>query len=162
MTLGSYLRLVAPLAALVGWAGTSAAADQALPVYAAPTLSPGVGAPAIDCPTCHGGGAPAGCATCGKGHLGVFHKHCRVFYVPHLCPGACFGYFQTQWHRWENVCPIPYQGAGLSDAPPPVVATPPAPTIPTDKKPGELKSPTPVPGAPPAPMPGVPPAPMPG
>lgn len=26
-------------------------------------------------------------------------------YVVNLCPGACFGYFPTQWRSWEEVCP---------------------------------------------------------
>jgi hypothetical protein len=25
-----------------------------------------------------------------------------------LCPGACYGYFPTQWRRWEDHCPYPF------------------------------------------------------
>jgi hypothetical protein len=25
-----------------------------------------------------------------------------------LCPGACFGYFPTQWRKWEETCPYPF------------------------------------------------------
>jgi hypothetical protein len=84
------------------------AADEPPPRVAAPVTVP-------DCPACAGAPSP-GCATCNTSKMGG-HKHCKP-YVPQLCPGACFGYFQTQWHRWEDVCPLPYQGVGLTDAPP--------------------------------------------
>src|SRR5207302_5122781 len=74
----------------------------------------------------------------------------------HLCRGACFWYFPTQWHRWEEVCPIPYPGAGLSDAPriptPPLTGatiTTPPPRGPVDPKtlpePKALPEPKPMP-----------------
>ena len=25
-----------------------------------------------------------------------------------LCPGACYGYFPTQWRCWEDNCPYPF------------------------------------------------------
>ena len=77
------------------------------------------------CATCNS--AASACNSCGKVKKHCHGLHCHKSctpYVTTLCPGACFGYFQTQWHRWENVCPIPYQGVGLTDAP--VRAAPPA------------------------------------
>ena len=44
-----------------------------------------------------------------------------------LCPGACFGYFQTQWRKWDEVCPYPYLGVGVSDAMRTPGAAPPRP-----------------------------------
>jgi len=54
-------------------------------------------------------------------------SHTRVRLTPHhnwlenhkplppitvnLCPGACFGHFQTQWRKWEDACPYPYTGS---------------------------------------------------
>jgi hypothetical protein len=28
-----------------------------------------------------------------------------------LCPGACFGYFPTQWRTWDEACGLPGHGA---------------------------------------------------
>jgi hypothetical protein len=114
------LRLFSPgAAALVvslGWGGGIRAAD-----VAPPPPPPVAAAPAASCPTCAAAPtadcATPGCKTCGKGHFNLLHRPCKP-YATHLCPGACFGYFQTQWHRWENVCPIPYQGVDMTDAPP--------------------------------------------
>ncbi|MFO0805123.1 MAG: hypothetical protein U0791_18610 [Gemmataceae bacterium] len=103
-----------------GFANFAAAADQpAAPAIAGPTMVEDF----RGCATCNS--AAAACDSCGKvkKHCHGCHKSCTP-YVTTLCPGACFGYFQTQWHRWENVCPIPYQGVGLTDAP--VRAAPPA------------------------------------
>lgn len=129
MTFGSFGRLVrngtAALVFSAAGVGTAAASDQ--PAVAAPGA-----APVAPCPTC---AQPAGtcstCKTCTSGKLGVFHKPCKP-YTPTLCPGACFGYFQTQWNRWEDVCPHPYQGIGISDAPKPVTpsTTQPVPNTP--------------------------------
>jgi hypothetical protein len=48
-----------------------------------------------------------------------------------LCPGACFGYFPTQWRRWEDTCPYPF-----TMNPDPL--HPPIPTIPaSDAWPGK-------------------------
>ncbi|MDB5306188.1 MAG: hypothetical protein JWO38_390 [Gemmataceae bacterium] len=134
MTLRSFLQLfstrAAALVVSLGCVGTAGAADVAPPISAAPTA-----VPADVCPTCNGA-APSGCKTCGKACHGIF-PHSRKPYVTHLCPGACFGYFQTQWHQWENVCPIPYQGVGQSDAPvrpTPSVAGPGLTPQPTDPK----------------------------
>jgi len=96
-----------------GFANFASAADQAAaPAVAGPTV---VG-DFRGCATCNS--AAAACDTCGKVRKSFFHHHktCTPYQTT-LCPGACFGYFQTQWHRWENVCPIPYQGVGLTDAP---------------------------------------------
>lgn len=133
MTLGSMLRLfslpVAVAITAIGFSGLAVAADQpgAAPLGAAPTMLAGPGSVGgAGCATC--GTASAGCNTC-NAHKSLLHHHktCTPYQTT-LCPGACFGYFQTQWHRWENVCPIPYQGAGLSDAP---VRASPAVTAPT-------------------------------
>jgi len=66
-------------------------------------------------------------------------------YVTNLCPGACFGYFQTQWRKWDEVCPYPYQGTGVTDAP--KRPTPALPSIydrlPVEKK-GTLPEPRPI------------------
>jgi hypothetical protein len=72
------------------------------------------------CAACQGGAvgtAKAGCAKCGKLFTGggLFHKTPNPYPV-HLCPGSCFGYFQTQWRKWDDVCPYPYLGMGASDA----------------------------------------------
>jgi hypothetical protein len=130
MTFGLFGRWIRPQVAAVvvalGVAGTLAASDNP-PLPAAP-------AAAASCANCAQPAAP--CPSCGKSLLGHGHK-CRITYEPHLCPGACFGYFQTQWHRWDEVCPIPYQGVGVSDAPP--VPTPrtttPTPLGPPSKMP---------------------------
>jgi len=48
-----------------------------------------------------------------------------------LCPGACFGYFPTQWRRWEDACPYPF--TMNNDMPHPAI-----PTIPSsDTWPGK-------------------------
>ena len=111
MTLVSTIRLFSlPVTvAITAWglSGLAAAADQ--PVVVA-------GHSVAGCATCTTGTAP-----CSNAHKSLFHHHKAC--TPQLCPGACFGYFQTQWHKWENVCPLPYQGVGLTDAPviPPAV-----------------------------------------
>jgi hypothetical protein len=72
------------------------------------------------CATCGAAGPTVGCSTCGKllrGHARFGHKHKNEPFQVNLCPGACFGYFQTQWRKWEDVCPYPYIGHGVSDAP---------------------------------------------
>jgi hypothetical protein len=108
------------VAALVGSGVPLRAADvtPAAPVVtgAAPVF---VGE-APGCATCQsgqGGSPKAGCATCGKLFTGggLFHKTPNPYPV-NLCPGACFGYFQTQWRKWDEVCPYPYLGQGVSDA----------------------------------------------
>lgn len=140
------------------------AADEprgAAPVYAgAPVYADPAGG---TCATCGAAGPTVGCSTCGKllrGHARFGHKNTGPFQV-NLCPGACFGYFQTQWRKWEDVCPYPYIGHGVSDAP--RRPTPPALTRPVGPG-GELTPPRPVepkkmpapPGGGLPPIPGVP------
>jgi hypothetical protein len=121
----------------IGLSGKVMAADQAAApaIAATPTMVSDFKA----CESCNS--AAAACDSCSKlkGHLhllgGCGHKKCTPYQTT-LCPGACFGYFQTQWHRWENVCPIPYQGVGLTDAPlrnAPAATAPVIPTVPTPK-----------------------------
>jgi hypothetical protein len=69
------------------------------------------------CQTCEHGSARGSCNTCGKLLTGDrLHKDKHAPYPVTLCPGACFGYFQTQWRKWDEVCPYPYLGIGVSDA----------------------------------------------
>jgi hypothetical protein len=162
------LRLMAVVAASA-WALPARAADEprvAAPVYGAAPLyaDPGVGE---GCATCGASGPTVGCSTCGKllrGHARFGHKNTGPFQV-NLCPGACFGYFQTQWRKWEDVCPYPYIGHGVTDSPrrptpsalprpggPGGELTPPRPI---DPKMGEPKKmPAPPGGLPP--IPGIP------
>jgi hypothetical protein len=142
----------------LGCAGAAFAADTAPAPYPSAFAAPGI-APAASCPTCEAA-APAECASC-KSKLSLFHKHGCKPYQPHLCPGACFGYFQTQWHRWENVCPIPYQGVDLADAPArpvPAINPPLIPAKPDTK--GSSDAPAPKPSTKPDTTPEVKPAPM--
>lgn len=173
MNLGRFLSRVAARAAAtgmaVGYVGLATAADE--PVAVAPA------APVADvCPTCTAGpgGSPCqlgGCRTCGGKHRAGCNPPKPI--AGQLRPGACFGYFQTQWHRWEDVCPIPYQGVGVTDAPKrgPVAAPGafPAPAGPMPKTDAPLPkgnpNPMPMPGpmgaGTPTPMPGVPAIPLP-
>jgi hypothetical protein len=160
MSLLSFARPLAAravlLVAVLGGARAATAADETPPprVIAGPAAMPGPG-----CPTCEGGAPAAGggkaCGRLGCGP-GLFARH-KAPYVVQLCPGACFGYFQTQWHRWEDVCPLPYQGIGLSDAPRPSPGY-----IPPGSPPGMLPEPKPGKGSdaplprPVGPMPGLP------
>ncbi len=122
--------------AVFAWAGSSASAQD---IYAAP---PGSAAPVIvggmpGCDTCQHGAARGSCGTCKHG---VFAHKNKGPYQVNLCPGACFGYFQTQWRKWDEACPYPYLGQGVSDAPrpPQQVVNVPRPG------PGELNPPRPV------------------
>lgn len=142
----------AAVAALVaGYVGLATAADEPLPA------APGVVAGA-DCPTCAAGpgGAPCRSAKCKSCERRFFGYAPPKPAVGQLRPGACFGYFQTQWHRWEDVCPLPYQGVGLNDVgsrvpPPGPVAVP--PTTPAPKTKG-TDAPLPLPKAVPMTTPG--------
>jgi hypothetical protein len=117
---------------LTGSASLRAADYPAVPVGQGvnPAIMPQTGGGG--CTTCGGGPVTGGtgcssCKSCGG-------KHQRAPYVVNLCPGACFGYFQTQWRKWDDVCPYPYQGIGVSDAP-----KPPSPVLPspiTQPRPG--------------------------
>ncbi len=146
--------------AVLSWVGSTASAAD---IYAPPPVAGAapvmVGAPG--CETCQHGAVKAHCATCGKFLSLSQYKHSKGPYPVNLCPGACFGYFQTQWRKWDDVCPYPYLGHGVSDAPkPPIPAvnlprpsggglTPPRPLDPKmadPKKSGELPPIPPVPG----------------
>ena len=173
MNLRSRMWLLAPgaLALLVSLgSGGATAADDPPPRVAAPVMIPDTGAPCATCNTPGTVNTGSTCTTCGKNGC----KHHSKPYVTHLNPGSCFGYFQTQWHRWEDVCPLPYQGVGLNDAPArttPPVAAPPALRPPVDpKQKGSdtpLSKPNPLPGtapdsslpAPPKTIPSTPPIP---
>ena len=89
-----------------------------------------------------------------------FHKP-KPPYTVNLCPGACFGYFPTQWRSWNEVCP---PEAGL-------VTGPVQPPIPPASKNGDgipqprpvdpkTEMTTPPPGM--SPLPSIPPYPGPG
>jgi hypothetical protein len=71
----------------------------------------------------------------------VLHKGGKAPFPVTLCPGACFGYFQTQWRKWDEVCPYPYLGMGPSGG----AQSTNAPQTPgTGPRPGELTQPRPV------------------
>jgi hypothetical protein len=117
--------LKAVAVAALAWSGGSARAADVTPpaapvvIGAAPVT---VGAPG--CSTCQGHGCETGkpgrtrssCSTCGQLSVGSLFKKTPDRYPVTLCPGACFGYFQTQWHKWDEVCPYPYLGMGASDS----------------------------------------------
>lgn len=129
-----------------GYMGLATAADE--PVVVAPA------APVADvCPTCTAGagGAPCnlgGCKTCNTCSP-------KKPVVGQLRAGACYGYFQTQWHRWEDVCPIPYQGVGQNDTPRQAPVPPAIPfSTPRSDAPPKV-GPAPMPMTNPLPMPAV-------
>lgn len=146
---------------VVGYVGLATAADDPRPVApAAPAVVAGEG-----CATCTAGpaGAPcrsATCKSCEGRHLG--YKPPKPV-VGQLRPGACFGYFQTQWHRWEDVCPLPYQGVGVSDAPQRIPSAAPVGIPPAGGAAPKGKgtdTPLPPPAVVPNPKGGLPPIPM--
>jgi len=123
--------------AAFAWAGASASAADVAPPPPPPIVG-GAGPVVVGdtgCATCQHGIAKGSCSSCGKS---LFHKN-KPPYQVNLCPGACFGYFQTQWRKWDEVCPYPYLGTGVGDAPkpPPGVLNPKA-------GPGELTPPRPI------------------
>ena len=133
------LPAAAAVLALCGNAGLRAADPPYIPSPAAgqPAMVAGPAVPvAGTCPTC-GGATASGCSTCKKCGFNLFPQKP---YVVNLCPGACFGYFQTQWRKWDDVCPYPYQGIGVSDAP-----RPPSPALGTPKGAGTGPAPLPTP-----------------
>ncbi|MCI0703619.1 MAG: hypothetical protein L0241_21265 [Planctomycetia bacterium] len=140
--------IVAASVAVGMWVSGSASASD---VPSAPASEPGnlFPIPTGSCAACeHGktksGVAIGGPALLGKGHARP-HKG-KELYSVNLCPGACFGYFQTQWRKWDEVCPYPYLGIGpgnISNPPtgpfipkPPVLVpgTPLTPPRPLDPK----------------------------
>jgi hypothetical protein len=113
--------------AVLAWTGPPARAADVTPPAVPSAVPVTVNADAAGCdsgaPGCAGcqGAARAGrsgCASCGRlfANGGPFHRTPNPYPV-NLCPGACFGYFQTQWRRWDEVCPLPYLGQGVSDDP---------------------------------------------
>lgn len=155
------LPLMAAIVAAGAWAVPARAADEPRVTTAAPVYADPAGG---TCATCGASGPTVGCSTCGKllrGHARFGHKNDGPFQV-NLCPGACFGYFQTQWRKWEDVCPYPYIGHGVTDSPrrPTPVAlprpggelTPPRPIDPKATDPKKMPAP-PGGGLPPIPDP---------
>lgn len=176
-------------AVVLAFGGTAAAADYpTMPAYGT-APQPAGHFEGGGCPTCGGGAAAGGhwgprvahgsrgcssCGSCGRApcdttcisNLITKHNNKKVPFAVNLCPGACFGYFQTQWRKWDEVCPYPYQGTGVTDAP-----KPPSPHLPSvyDRQPpdrkgpgGVLPDPRPVKPGDPMPMPGgLPPIPNP-
>lgn len=152
--------------AAVGGPPSVRAADYPAPAHGYGAVPPAFGQSEWLCPSC-AAAATGRCKACGHA-LAHGHKN-KGPYVTALCPGACFGYFQTQWRKWDEVCPLPYQGVGISDAPKP--PSPHLPSIydrlPPDKKGSTLPTPRPVdpqPGMPSSPQGGsdaLPPIPMP-
>jgi hypothetical protein len=121
------LSLKAAAVAVFAWGGSSvSAADVTVPPAPVAVAAPvSVGAPG--CATCQNGGGEScqhgairsKCNVCGKLLGSHLHKDKKAPFPVTLCPGACFGYFQTQWRKWDEVCPYPYLGTGVSDAPKP-------------------------------------------
>ena len=73
-------------------------------------LSWGMSSSAIaQCPTCGptiSASSESKCGHCGLIPTPIFDKlfikkHC----VPTICPGSCFGHFQTKWTPWPAACP---------------------------------------------------------
>ena len=117
------LSMKAATVVVFAWAGASASAADVTP--ATPATPAVVGAPVsvgeaggcASCQSCQHGAIRSACNVCGKLLGGHLHKDKKAPYPVTLCPGACFGYFQTQWRKWDEVCPYPYLGIGVSDAP---------------------------------------------
>ena len=122
--------LTAAVVLAFGLSGSASAADITPTPQSGPPMAVGPTVQGSCCASCALGldrfGACDGgcntCHTCGQ----LFHSHNRGPFVVNLCPGACFGYFQTQWRRWEQVCPYPYQGINVTDA-----AKSPSPNLPS-------------------------------
>lgn len=117
------LGVKAAAVAVLAWGGNSASAADVTPPPAPVMVGAPVSVsdPGVGCASCQGGvGASvrAKCDVCGKLFGSNLHKDKKAPYPVTLCPGSCFGYFQTQWRKWDEVCPYPYLGTGVSDAPP--------------------------------------------
>jgi hypothetical protein len=77
----------------------------------------GEGTPAV---IVHPGGACTACEVLPSTRAKPYHenpllKHRKPLppMTVTLCPGACFGYFPTQWRSWEDACgPFPHGPAG--------------------------------------------------
>jgi hypothetical protein len=145
---------------LAACTGSAAAGDvpprivAPVPVSVFDTSSPSA-SPAPGCATCVGG-VGSGCVSRGAA-LGRIHYQYKAPYTTQLAPGGCFGYFPTQWRKWDEVCPQPQ---------PVVVPVPVTPSVPPRTV--EPKMPEPVPpglkngGSDLPPIPVPPPRPIPG
>jgi hypothetical protein len=135
MSVRNSLVLPAASVLLAMWSYDTVRADdfQVVP----PPLGGQYSAPASGCAACAAAKATSTSKSCPNCGSSWFHHHEKGPYVVNLCPGACFGYFQTQWRKWDDVCPYPYQGVGVSDAP-----RPSSPALPPLSKPdGTLPAP---------------------
>ena len=111
----SLAKRVAAVAVVLGAADPSRAADAPVPTAPAALVLPLSAAPCTSCAA--PAGTPCGPTCTGKSCPTIIPGRYKPAFQTKLCPGACFGYFQTQWSKWEEVCPLPYQGQGFSDAP---------------------------------------------
>jgi hypothetical protein len=98
------------LTAAVVWAfgssGAARAADLPVPYSTAPAaMASGV----------YASGNCAGCPSA-PSRFAAHHK--KPALVVGCCPGSCFGYFPTQWRKWDEACPPAYQVIGDVVQPP--------------------------------------------
>ena len=140
-----FVRLSWKVAAVAAfsWSGSTASAADTTPPPAPVSVSVS-GAPVVagapgcaSCQMCAHGAFKGHCDVCGKLLGSKLHKDKKAPFPVTLCPGACFGYFQTQWRKWDEVCPYPYLGTGVNEAAR-------APGAPTGPRPGELGQPRPI------------------
>ncbi|MBX9585116.1 MAG: hypothetical protein K2X87_32825 [Gemmataceae bacterium] len=170
MTLRTLRRGLSALALGLMMSATAAGDD---PAPAPPGPAHPAAGPACQNCTKHFTRAGSDCPTCVNGRFGIGFRHRPT--VPSLAPGACFGYFPTQWNRWQDVCPIPYPGAGIEDpgnvstakkadpkkdekaetAPPPKPSSDTAAPADPKEKGGELPKPGTLPSIPEAPKGGA-------
>jgi hypothetical protein len=116
-------------AAVLAWGAFAVFAADGTPAPVPVAVPVSVGVPG--CETCQHGIQKSKCHTCGKLLGGNLHKDKKAPYQVNLCPGACFGYFQTQWRKWDEVCPYPYLGIGPgNNSNPPTVGTQPGRYLP--------------------------------
>jgi hypothetical protein len=173
MTLRTLRRGLPALALGLVLARTAAGDGPAVP-HPGPGPGPALPAAGPACQNCdkHFTRGGSDCPTCVNGRFGIGFRHRPT--VPSLAPGACFGFFPTQWNRWQDVCPIPYPGVGVEEpgptstakkadpkkgpkaeiAPPPKPASDAPPDDPKGKG-GELPKPGTLPNIPEAPKGGA-------
>lgn len=113
------LSVKAVAVAVFAWAGSAAGAADVTPTAPGTLVAAPVSVGDPGCVSCQHGAIRANCNVCGKLLGSIRHKDKKAPYQVNLCPGACFGYFQTQWRKWDEVCPYPYTGVGVNDAPRP-------------------------------------------